>query len=355
VLHGGASRRRGVRRAVLAGTMILPLALLAVACGGGGRDPGDDEEDHPVSTPRRLTTEHGQTVVTLDPATLARSGVAVEPLRPATHAASVTAYGSVLDLTGLAELRGGFTATATRLAKAHAAASASQAEFERLQTLYADGRNASQKALQAAAAKAKTDEAEVRAAEDARETKMAVARQQWGAVIAAWLEQGTPQLETLLQQKDRLLEITLPLGSPPPHPGTPVTVQAGAGPFVAGRVVAPAPRSDPRIQGASVLCTAPATPDMLSGVTVVARVPVGPGTSGVVVPASAVVWWQGRAWVYLEKGTGTFGRVDVTTDAPVPGGWFVTTGVAAGDRVVVRGAQTLLSEEGRGAVQGSEG
>jgi multidrug efflux pump subunit AcrA (membrane-fusion protein) len=105
----------------------------------------------------------------------------------------------------------------------------------------------------------------------------------------------------------------------------------------------------------SVLCIAPASPGMLPGVSADAQVPVGPGVSGVVVPASAVVWWQGRAWAYVERKTGTFSRSEVATDVPVPGGWFVSGGVAAGQRLVVRGAQMLLSEEGRGAVHGSEG
>jgi hypothetical protein len=148
---GGASQRRWVRLAARALAALLPLVLVLAACGGAG---DSDDEDKPVSAPPRLSSEHGQTVITLDPATLARSGVGVEPLKHATRAATVTAYGSVLDLTGLAELRGTLAAAAARLAKAQAAAAASQAEFERLRALYADGQNASQKAVQAAAAKA---------------------------------------------------------------------------------------------------------------------------------------------------------------------------------------------------------
>ena len=94
---------------------------------------------------------------------------------------------------------------------------------------------------------------------------------------------------------------------------------------------------------------------MLPGAAVAAFLPIGEARTGVVVPAAAVVWWQGRAWVYVEERPGRFVRRVVATGAPVAGGLFVTGGVVAGDRVVVRGAQMLLSEEGRGAVQGSEG
>jgi hypothetical protein len=351
----GARRRRWARPAALALAVLLPVVLIAGGCGGGGRDPDDEEEERPVSAPPRLATENGQTVIVLDPATLSRSGIAVEALTAATHAASSTAYGSVLDLTDLAVLRGSFAAARSRVDKGRAALAASQAEFERLRTLYADGQNASQRALQAAAATARSDEVEVRAAESALEAQRALARQRWGVVVAGWLDDTAAPLAALLEDKERLLEITLPPGSAPPAPQAVVAVQAAAGPIVVARVVSAAPRSDPRIQGATFLCTVPASPGMLPGVTVVGQVPVGPSSAGVLVPASAVVWWQGRAWVYVEKGAGTFGRIEVATGAPVPGGWFVSAGLAVGDRVVVRGAQTLLSEEGRGGVHGSEG
>ncbi len=349
VRHAGTGWRVAAARSA---AVLLSLALLLAGCGGGGED---EEEDRPVSAAPRLTTEHGKTAVTLNAAPLSRSGIAAEALGPATHRASATAYGAVLDLTDLAEMRGTFITAAARLEKGRAALAASQAELERLSKLYADDRNASQKALQAATARAQADQSEVRAADGAVEAERALAGQRWGAVVAAWVERGGAPLEGLLAQKQRLIEITMPPGSPPPVPRTALTVRAGGAGLVEAHVVSPAPRADPRIQGASVLCTVAATPEMLPGMTVTAQVPVGPTSSGVVVPSAALVWWQGRAWVYVEIGEGTFARREVSTDAPVPGGWFVGTGLAPGDRVVVRGAQVLLSEEGRGAVRGSEG
>jgi len=348
--RAGATR---LRLGALALAAALPFALAAIGC--AGHDADDEEEERPVSAPPRLTTEQGRVAVTLDPATLARSGVTVETLPATAHAASATSFGSVLDLTDLAQMRGAFVAAAAALDKARAALAASRAELERLRTLYAGDRNASQKALQAATAKAMTDEADVRAAEGTLEAQRALAGQRWGFLVAGWLERGDPRLAALLAQKDRLVEVTMPPGSTPLKAAAAVMIQAGTGLFLEAHVVSPAPRADPRIQGASVLCIAPATPEMLPGMTVTARVPVGRGSPGVVIPPSAVVWWQGRAWVYVEIGQGTFVRREVATDNPVPGGWFVSTGLGPGDRVVVRGAQLLLSEEGRGAVRGSEG
>ncbi len=346
-----AATWRGARCASVA---VMTVALLAGACGGGGRD-ADDEEVRPVSAAPRITTGEGKTVVTLDAATQARGGLVVEALTATSHGAEETAYGTVLDLTGLAEERGAVAAAVARADKARAALAASKAEHDRVKALSADDHNASDRAVEAAAAAWRADEAELRAAEAALAAQLGAGRQRWGATIGGWIAGGTAELEALLHQKERLLQITFPPGFPLSSPPTTGTVRTGDGPGVAARFVSPAPRTDPRIQGASFLYAAPAAPALLPGASVVALLPVGPLSFGVVVPEAAVVWWQGRAWVYVEAGPGRYVRREVATEVPVTGGWFVTGGLSAGERIVVLGAQMLLSEEGRAAVRGAEG
>jgi hypothetical protein len=66
---------------------------------------------------------------------------------------------------------------------------------------------------------------------------------------------------------------------------------------------------------------------------------------GVVIPASAVIWAEGKAWVYAQVSSDQFTRRFVPTDVPVDNGFFVGEGFPSGDRVVIVGAQALLSEE----------
>jgi hypothetical protein len=63
-----------------------------------------------------------------------------------------------------------------------------------------------------------------------------------------------------------------------------------------------------------------------------------------------VVQWDGFAWVYLQRAPGRFERVRLATDRPTPGGWIAGAPLAAGDTVVVTGAEELLSEEFRARV-----
>ena len=64
-------------------------------------------------------------------------------------------------------------------------------------------------------------------------------------------------------------------------------------------------------------------------------------------PASAIVWQQGRAWAYFRTGPQTFARRAMATNLPAPRGGYVEMGIPDNAEVVVEGAQTLLSEEFR--------
>jgi hypothetical protein len=46
-----------------------------------------------------------------------------------------------------------------------------------------------------------------------------------------------------------------------------------------------------------------------------------------------------------------FERRQLVVTSPAARGWFVTTGFTAGDRIVVAGAQALLSEELKSQIQ----
>src|SRR5206468_2426353 len=94
------------------------------------------------------------------------------------------------------------------------------------------------------------------------------------------------------------------------------------------------PRVDPRIQGRSLLYVAPAHLGLTPGVNLLAHISVGGRMRGLVVPTSAVVWSEGKAWVYQQTASDRFTRRAVVTDIPVEKGFFVPEGFSPGDKVV---------------------
>ncbi|MGA8380042.1 MAG: hypothetical protein WB710_02815, partial [Stellaceae bacterium] len=110
-------------------------------------------------------------------------------------------------------------------------------------------------------------------------------------------------------------------------------------------LIGPAPGILGGYPGQSFIYRAAAQAGAPVGATVSAALPVGPRQNGVAVPRSAVVWRHGRAMVFRTEAGRRFERVAIATGSPTPSGYFVSDGLSAGDRVVVRGA-ALLSNGG---------
>jgi multidrug efflux pump subunit AcrA (membrane-fusion protein) len=140
-------------------------------------------------------------------------------------------------------------------------------------------------------------------------------------------------------------------GAPPPPPTLSLAPLEG-GARLRARLEGPAAQADPLTGGPAYLYRLSARAGNLRpGATLIAFLPdPGVGTGGVAVPSSAVVQWEALAWVYVEREPGRFVRVRVPTDHPIQGGWRVSQGLTPGDRVVVRGAGQLLSEEFRARI-----
>ncbi|WP_298438687.1 hypothetical protein [Geobacter sp.] len=313
------------------------------------------ERERPVKAPSRVSVQGNEVVITIDQATLEKSAITLAPLAALSHRGEQRATGTVLQLAEFMGARNGYVAAKAQLEKARALLAASRSEYERLKLLNADNRNVSDKALQAAEAAWRADEATLQGATASLKALNGSVRQRWGGVIAGWLFEGSPAFDRLAQQKDLLIQVTFPPDAPVTAGPRSIQVQTGEeGRPIAARLVSPAPVTDPRIQGVSFFYAAAAQPGLLPGMNVVARIPVGPTLHGAVVPSSAVVWWQGKAWAYLQRGSDSFVRREIPTSVPVKDGFFVAAGLSPEDRVVVSGAQLLLSEESRPQTSGGE-
>lgn len=342
---------------LLLGGLLLVSLLVWGFLAGRNEAATEREREKPIAAPSRVSTQNGEAVVSVDAATRARSGLQVAPLASAAGAASeLRAYGSVVDLQQLTELYTRYTDAQAQVEKAWAALDASRREYERLRVLYEDNQNASTKALQAAEATMRADQANAEAAAAPLRSLAATARQDWGPTLAEWMLRGSPEFRRLLARQQVLVQVTLPPDVYLDFPPAVAPLQAGNGPRVPARLVSVAARTDPRIQGQSFFYLAPASGGILPGMSVAAYLPRPGGTGGARVQASAVVWWQGRAWIYVEIAPGRYTRRRVPTETPASDGGYVVNTLPPGARVVVQGAQLLLSEELRSQIQvGGEG
>lgn len=331
--------------------VILSGALLIWAFLQGRKEAATEaERERSVKAPRRVSTENGETVITLDAATQARNDIEISTLKPATYREGRRANAVVLPVQDLTSLRNNYLMTAAEVEKTKAAVAVSQQEYERLKQLYQDNQNVSAKALQAAEGAWRSDQASLRVAQDSLALNESLARQTWGNTLANWLISGAPSFNRVLAQQELLLQVSLPQGSGADPPAD-ASVQMPDGKIQPSRLVSAFPRVDPRIQSPAYLYIMPSRRGIAAGMTLLLLVAEGPVRRGVVIPYSAVVWWQGKAWAYVQTAPERFARREVPTDAPASSGWFVTPEFRPGDKVVTRGGQQLLSEEFRSQIQ----
>lgn len=335
--------------------LALMLAVILTRTLAQGRkaaaDPGNkDDAEEAIKTPSRVSIQNGQTILTLDADTQSQVGITVTSLKALTSREQTTAPAIVLSGQELVIARTNYVAAQTNLEKARANIEVAQQEYDRLNTLYQDQQNASQKDLQAAQGLLRSDQADADAATQDLSLQAAAARQSWGGVVAKWVVNDAPPLQRILDQHDFLVQVTLPTGEVSTASAT-ISLEIAGSAQIEAKLISPFPRVDPRIQGVSLLYITHAHPSLAPGLNLVARMPVGRSMRGVLIPQSAIVWWQGNAWVYQQTAPGRFVRRLVPTNTQMANGLFVSSGFSPGDQIVVRGAQALLSEEFRSQIQ----
>lgn len=307
----------------------------------------DDDADSAPAAPSRVAVKDGVVTLTLDAAARRNGGIRTAALVPWAAQTAVTAYGTVLDAGPLTALNNRYLDAKAQVRMAEAKLAVSRAAYERAKALYKDRQSISEAQMQSAGGTFAVDEATEAAAQSRLATVVASAQQSWGPVLGQALIAGAPLVDDLIRRSAYLVKVSLSPGAVLAQAPATANAVLGGGSSIALRFVSPATATDPQIQGMTYFYQAPAADGVLPGLNVMASLPAAPAAQGVVVPEAAVVWLQGKAWLYVRTGADTFIRRSIAPDHPGPDGGYVVASLPAGTRVVVVGAQMLLSEEFR--------
>lgn len=316
-----------VRRIVAGVAAIVAVVVLLVLYRGHHRDvEADAGRDQPVVAPSRLTEDSGTVVVALDAGERARVALELAALRPAARGAERRLSGEVVPETERsavlrAPVSGRFTLPPG-------------ARWPSLGERVAAG-------------------APLARVSDARPLALPIGGvvTRVGAQPGSLVEAGQALLEVADYSRPLVRIAWLEAGTSPPSELR--VAPSATSPRAPARLIGPAPEADPVTRRPAFLYRAArAWPGATPGTPVVAFAPAAREAtdSGTFVPDAAVVQWDGLTWAYRARDGGRFERVRVPTDRPAPGGWIVASGLSAGDSVVVRGAEELLSEEFRARV-----
>jgi hypothetical protein len=243
------------------------------------------------------------------------------------------AFGRVLDAAPLATLL-------AEIQTAQSSLNATVKEFERLKSL---GENASPRSLETAEAAMKRDQA-------AQESAQARLLAGWGKPFTSRADLAA-LTRSLLTQEAALVRVDLLAGELLPSEPRAVRIVPLTGDASAreAELLGPAPTADPQAQGQAFLALIRdhAPPP---GTTLAAwLVTDGAAQRGFRLPRTAVVQYENGLFVFMQTGDTVFERKRVQVAKSQRDGVFVVSGIGADDRVVMTGAQQLLSEELKGA------
>jgi hypothetical protein len=290
-----------------------------------------------AAAPRNISrAANGETDVQISIAEQSRIGLVIKPLKAVTKPIEFTAYGAVVDPAPLMALNSQLEAAQSTLA-------ASRSQFDRARLLHSEGQSVSLKDMQTAEAKFRADAAQFQLLSQQLADN-------WGESIAAMPPTTRAALiDALVHRTEAIVRAALPAGES--ISGKPAAAQV----LVLGYETHPLttqwiaydPTVDPRLQGQGFLLRVEAQGFPLRpGAAVTARMaPAGPPRHGFVIPDAAVIRTGEVACVYVGVASNRFERRTVALAERTEGGWFATARFAAGDQVVVTGAQTLLSKE----------
>ncbi len=330
---------------------LLVLALLATVAWGvfhfmsaRHAEPAEaaDHTEHAGETEQEKP-EAG--VVKVDHETQERIALAVAPLEGAQSKPERVAYGRVLDPAPLLALDG-------EMASTEAALEMSRAANERAQGLFRAGENVARKSVESASEQLRLDEIKLQGLR----RRLAL---EWGESLAALDAKARAQfIERLLRGSAAFVRADLSAGDNATDAPTAARVALLGredAPITAAEV-APAATTDPKTQAQGYLLRIDSPPFPLrAGMALSARLEMpGEPEEGVTIPRSAVVRSNGRAWIYVQTGEEEFTREEVELGAPGEAGWFVAGELKPGEKVVVTGAQTLLSQEAKALGGGGE-
>ncbi len=333
--------------------VIVPMKVLLIACLFALNITAafaDDDDDKPAAKLPNNTVALGTVSLSAKAQTL--SGLQTATLTPVSHHPEFTAYGKAVNIQPLVDLRHRYLLTLSERGGAAARFQQAEQNIKRQQDLYREGAT-SKHNLQIQQAQWQTDKAQVDVSSVQGKAILDEARLNWGKKLTEWaLATGADPLSGFLSGQKRLLHITLPVNKQLASDIHSIDVEAAGNRSTASKaeLISIAPQTDTTVQGESYFFETDGS-RIRTGMRVVAWIPEqDEGRDGVIVPKSALVWYMDQAFVYIKTAAEQFGRRAIDQYSVTAGGYFVGSGLSAGEQLVVTGGQMLLSEELRGQI-----
>lgn len=278
-----------------------------------------------------------------------QSGLVVKTLEPTTLSLEGIGHGQVLDMQPLLELHTRYKAARSEVDMVKTARDLTEKNRYRLHKLY-QAEILADKELAQVESQWQSDQAKLVAAQHRVEDLGMEAEHTWGKVLThlALEEEKSLLFRELVTHQKALVQAVIPsLYLTTIDKKKPVFVASNPERSNAYRSewLSPSPYTDRLLQGETWFFSVPGE-HFRSGMRVTVWFPLTSSEKkGVIIPSDAVLWYNGKLWLYKKIEAHTFKRVLLSHYQKYSAGYFVESDLIAGDKIVVTGAQMLLSKE----------
>ena len=328
--------------------------ILSALIGEEAEDHDDDDDDDEAGSvdSKQLLVQGGLTV-SLSSETQKLAGIKTVAAENITLDAEDEAYASVLDISSLIELRSQYRNAQADLGVSRTQVNNSAVVLQRLKKINAATTNISERELQQARANLQKENAVLNALQIKLDNIRAEMLQRWNQPITEMaLADNSEIFNRLISQEEYLLLLSLR------HEQE--LSDASAFTYInrvdernsarKAYIISPAPFSETNLRGETYFLRTPAE-KLRIGMRLHVWLPgTGYSGTGIGIPEAAIVWYAGKAWAYVQVDGETFSRRSLPQSLRTNDGWLVNDNFATGDRIVISGAQTLLSEEFKWAI-----
>lgn len=277
------------------------------------------------------------------------AGIRTQPLSASQQAPEFNAYGNVVSLEPLVALRQQYLAAQADQESAAATFQQADSGLTRTRNLHQQ-EIISTRRLQEQQAQWRNDKAKLNTSQYQQQSVVANSRLQWGKTLTDWFTATrNPQAEAFLSGKTQLLQISLPPNRHLPSGLKRIAVDeyGRRDQAIDAQLISKTPQVDPVTLGERYFFKI-SERQLPFGAHITAWIAddkQATPTSGVIIPENAVVWHLGQAFVFIKDEKQNFVRHLLPTLRSSKGGYFLHSGLEAGQEIVVSGAQTLLSQE----------
>lgn len=311
-----------------------------------------DEDDEDENDSQQQLVD-GSLVVKISKETQQFAGIKTALTENISVQSEDNAFSSVIDIEDLLAMRANYRNTQARRKVINASYKNASQQLEQLKVLHKEAGNISARELQLAKSKRDEDKARIQAIDVELQNIKDNMIQKWNTEISELaLKIDSVIFERLIKREEYIILVSLKAEQQLNLDTAFVFVNREDDRRNARKAyfISDAPFSDNTLQGETYFFRTHGD-KLRVGMRLYVWLPnTGFTGKGVNIPAEAIVWYAGKPWAYVQVDEEHFSRRNLLNPIQASDSWLVTENFKVGDKIVVSGAQTLLSEEFKYAI-----